>query len=74
MEAEQRPMSGAGTIGVAELEIQMDGPVAYPIGEREAYIRHTEEGCYVYGGSGRDAVGRTVYYIGGPGSIIGPTS
>jgi hypothetical protein len=57
---------------VTDVTIATDGGVAYPVGERDAYVQHTDAGCYVYGGAQRDAEGRLVYYIGGPGSVDGP--
>lgn len=71
-EATQLIASTLGDLGVTDLTIQTDGTVAYPIAERDAYLRHTDNGCYVYGGRQWDAEGRPVYYIGGPGSVDGP--
>jgi hypothetical protein len=58
-------------LGVTEWSIRTDGGVSYPVGQHDAYLRHTDRGCYVYGGNGWDADGRPVYYIGGPGSVDG---
>ena len=71
-EARQLIASTLGDLGVTDLTIATDGGVAYPIGERDAYVQHTDAGCFVYGGNGWDADGRPVYYIGGPGSVDGP--
>jgi RNA polymerase sigma-70 factor, ECF subfamily len=69
---EQLIASTLGDLGVTEWSIRTDGGVAYPVGERDAYVQHTDKGCYVYGGRQRDAAGRLVYYIGGAGSVDGP--
>jgi hypothetical protein len=71
-EARQLIASTLGDLGVTDLTIATDGGVAYPIGERDAYVQHTDAGCFVYGGNGWDADGRPVYYIGGPGSVDVP--
>jgi hypothetical protein len=71
-EATQLIASTLGDLGVTEWSIRTDGGVAYPVGERDAYVQHTDKGCYVYGGRQRDAAGRLVYYIGGAGSVDGP--
>ena len=71
-QATQLIVSTLGDLGVTDVTIATDGGVAYPIGERAAYVQHTDKGCYVYGGRQWDAEGRLVYYIGGPGSVDGP--
>ena len=71
-QATQLIASTLGDLGVTDVTIATDGPVAYPVGERDAYVQHTDKGCYVYGGRQWDAEGRLVYYIGGPGSVDGP--
>ena len=58
--------------GGTDWSIRTNGGVSYPVGQHDAYLRHTDKGCYVYGGNGWDADGRPVYYIGGPGSVDGP--
>lgn len=68
-EATQLITSTLEVLGVTDATIATDGPVSYPSAEREAYVLHTDQGCYVYGGNGWDAAGRPVYYIGGPGSV-----
>ena len=71
-EATQLIASTLGDLGVTDLTIATDGPVAYPVGERDAYVQHTDQGCYVYGGrQWNAAAGQLVYYIGGPGSVDG---
>lgn len=65
-------VSTLGDLGVTEWSIGTDSGVSYPIGEHDAYLRHTDKGCYVFGGNGWDANGHPVYYIGGPGSVDGP--
>jgi hypothetical protein len=32
-----------GDLGLTDLTIQVDGPVAYPISERDAYLQHTDQ-------------------------------
>ena len=71
-QATQLIASTLGDLGVTEWSIRTDGGVAYPVGERDAYVQHTNKGCYVYGGRQWDAEGRLVHYIGGPGSVDGP--
>ncbi len=71
-EATQLIASTLDELGVTDMTIATDGPVAYPIGEHDAHLRHTDKGCYVYGGNGWDSDGHPIYFIGGPGSIDGP--
>ena len=71
-EATQLIASTLDELGVTDMTIATDGPVSYPVGEHDAYLRHTDRGCYVYGGNGWDSDGHPIYFIGGPGSIDGP--
>lgn len=50
-------------LGVSGWEIATDGPVGYPIGEREAVESHIAAGCAVMGGSGHDADGSLLIFI-----------
>lgn len=68
-EATQLIASTLGDLGVTNMTIATDGPVSYPVGEHDAYLRHTDRGCYVYGGNGWDTDGHPIYFIGGPGSV-----
>lgn len=53
-------------LGVTDWSIRTDGPLAYPIGQREAVQSHIDSGCFVYSGSGHGPGGQSTYYISGP--------
>jgi hypothetical protein len=54
-------------------DVRSGGPVAYPLGERDAVKAHIDGGCHIFSGMGYDEVGTRTYYISGPGSMADPT-
>jgi hypothetical protein len=50
-------------VGHDDFVIELDGPLAGPIGEQEELKAHAEAGCVVYTTTGRDGNGTPVYYL-----------
>lgn len=51
--------------GIAEPRIEVTGIRAVPIDKADAYVRHVENGCHVYGGAQFDSVGSYTWFISG---------
>jgi len=52
------------TSGVTGYSIRNDGPLAYPSERRDQIEAHLRAGCVIYSGSGSDAAGKQVFYLG----------
>lgn len=50
--------SALSSAGLATSDIVTDGPLGYPIGQKDEAVQHVASGCYVFSGSG---VERTVF-------------
>jgi hypothetical protein len=51
--------------GVAQFDVQTDGPFSFPLGQEGEVKQHVADGCYVYSGSGHDADGTATYFLSG---------
>jgi hypothetical protein len=60
--------------GVTDFEITTVGPLGYPVGQEDAVMKHLDEGCFIYSGSGHTADGKPLFGInGGPAAPATPS-
>jgi hypothetical protein len=53
-------------LGLSSPRVEATGIRQVPVEGGDAYVRHVNDGCYVYGGAQFDDVGRYTWFVSGP--------